>query len=720
MAKTNPLHAIAQNFSKSNDAAKKLNSTMSENRDIINDVSRDIMGFGDKFVSLLKTTANIYKENLLGPIKAISDSLEQLAGVNLSNLMSYNGQLSTIIDSAKTIINEQIAWEQQLIGINKQVAELSKGSVNIYNTMASTRGALIKNHIEWAKWGGMTEGLNLSTSFAKDTIANISELSNDILLKWRQQNLALGIVGESSAKIAAYQARSGMSLDESLDSQKSIFSVLKKQFKSNALTSKIIEDIANSQFSILSYSRGNVDETARVAAHAHAWKVEIDEIYRTAMALSEAEKSIELARKAQLMFGLQLNARQLQFMAQTGQEVDLTTYLVDQFKDNINSFDTLVLSQKQFIADTIAGGDLIKARTMLLGRESELVNNLTDPIKEQTDLMKEQTVLLQAQNDYLASYQFKYAMERRKLWDDWSNQLDFIFGKQMSADEMSLEFERTRVSILNKMFTPALERIHKTLLDTGKVTHFIGTDITDTSSVLGHIYQNILAPMSEIVGKIGSGIATWWFGTDTTRGAFEKIKGILDYINTDAVIGKIVNALTNIGDKVINVIDSIASNPNLLNSWLSAFESLGKILGLILDMGKWMINNFELIIQSAAAFANFMIAAKLALIPGAGPFLAIAWLVGAGAQALAIHGAFEQRPKTSINYGEKIKTTASFDKKEFENIKMDNKPIHLDNESIIALGESIKKSMFITLPPSKKRKSGMNQGLPMFNIELAT
>jgi len=38
-----------------------------------------------------------------------------------------------------------------------------------------------------------------------------------------------------------------MSLEESLDFQREIFSVLKKQFKSNGLTSKMIETIADSE-----------------------------------------------------------------------------------------------------------------------------------------------------------------------------------------------------------------------------------------------------------------------------------------------------------------------------------------------------------------------------------------------------------------------------------------------------------------------------------------
>jgi len=115
------------------------------------------------------------------------------------------------------------------------------------------------------------------------------------------------------------------------------------------------------------------------------------------------------------MFGIQLNTRQLQFMAQTGQEVQLAEYLVDTFKDNIGTFDELTLAQRQFIADTIASGDVIKARTMLLGREEQLMNDINDPVSEQVDILKESNELIQAQTDYMAVYNGMLARTRRML-----------------------------------------------------------------------------------------------------------------------------------------------------------------------------------------------------------------------------------------------------------------------------------------------------------------
>jgi len=38
---------------------------------------------------------------------------------------------------------------------------------------------------------------------------------------------------------------------------------------------------------------------------------------------------------------------------------------------------------------------------------------------------------------------------------------------------------------------------------TGNITSLIGQGIGDTTSVLGHMYQNILKPIANIVGNIG-------------------------------------------------------------------------------------------------------------------------------------------------------------------------------------------------------------------------
>jgi len=56
----------------------------------------------------------------------------------------------------------------------------------------------------------------------------------------------LGIADEQSAKIAANQNRVGMSLKDSVKFQKDVYKQIKVQFKSNALTSKVMEKISES------------------------------------------------------------------------------------------------------------------------------------------------------------------------------------------------------------------------------------------------------------------------------------------------------------------------------------------------------------------------------------------------------------------------------------------------------------------------------------------
>ena len=394
----------------------RMNRSLNHTKNVVAGVGDAFGGMAGKAVQGAKLVGKAYTDQLLKPIEAITDTLNSLAGVDLSNLMSYGRQLNTIAETTRTIVHEQVAWEQQLIGIYKQTSEVAKGSYEIVNNLMMTNRVMTKNIIQWMKWGGITEGVQLAVQFAEHSIANIHELSNDSLLNWHKQNKALGITSEESAKIAGYQSRGGISLKESLSFQVELFNTLKKTFKSNSLTSKMMSSIANSEWAIMNYSKGNVAETVKIAAHAHAWKVEIDEIYSMTQAMAESEKAIETSRKAQLMFGIDLNARQMQYMAQTGKEEQLSTMLLDSFRDMNTEFDDLTLTQRRFIADTIASGDINKARIMLLGRESELTEDLTPPLERQTNLLAEQVELQKLQNDYLAAYQTKYAAARVVLW----------------------------------------------------------------------------------------------------------------------------------------------------------------------------------------------------------------------------------------------------------------------------------------------------------------
>jgi len=57
----------------------------------------------------------------------------------------------------------------------------------------------------------------------------------------------LGLTEETTTKIMTNQLRSGMSVQKSLKFQKEIYAVLKNQFNNNALTTKMMNKIANSQ-----------------------------------------------------------------------------------------------------------------------------------------------------------------------------------------------------------------------------------------------------------------------------------------------------------------------------------------------------------------------------------------------------------------------------------------------------------------------------------------
>jgi len=111
-----------------------------------------------------------------------------------------------------------------------------------------------------------------------------------------------------------------------------------------------------------------------------------------------------MSRKAQLMFGIKLNARQMQYLAQTGKEADLTEYLVKTFRTQVGDFDQLTLSQKQYIADSIASGDILKARNMLLGDEEKQKIKTKTVEEEQRDIQKESNEILKAQTNDLAVY----------------------------------------------------------------------------------------------------------------------------------------------------------------------------------------------------------------------------------------------------------------------------------------------------------------------------
>jgi len=539
-----------------------------------------------ELVDLGKTVANIFKNQLLTNVNALNDSMESFAGVTFSSMLSFSNQLSTISNYTKELINTQISWEQELFTTYKGIAEASKGSTELYDTFVRSRDVLSDNVKQWIRLGGETVGVQLAANYVGDTVAGIDQISESLLFKWREQNMNLGIADEQSAKIAANQNRVGMSLKDSVKFQKDVYKQIKVQFKSNALTSKVMEKISESNWAILNYSKGNVKETARIAANAHAWGVSIDEIYATAHKLSKAEESIEMSRKAQLMFGIKLNARQMQYLAQTGKEADLTEYLVKTFRTQVGDFDQLTLSQKQYIADSIASGDILKARNMLLGDEEKQKIKTKTVEEEQRDIQKESNEILKAQTNDLAVYYKQLNEVKAAGWEMWGKTIGWVFGEQLSATQASMRMEQIRVGAMNSMFLPMLKKINSELFSQYGITSLIGAGIGDHNSLLGQTFI-ALKPLSEFMGEIGFTIAEWWVkNLGEVKRIFEGFSG------QGAAFGEI---FTGVGDAVLEFL----SDTELVKDTISAIKTLFWGVGVVLG---FIIRNFKKILIFAIAY----------------------------------------------------------------------------------------------------------------------
>jgi len=71
---------------------------------------------------------NFANNQLSDPLKGIQNMVQQLSSVDLTKITSYSGTLSEIAGLTKTITDEQISWQQTLIGIYKSAAQVAKGS----------------------------------------------------------------------------------------------------------------------------------------------------------------------------------------------------------------------------------------------------------------------------------------------------------------------------------------------------------------------------------------------------------------------------------------------------------------------------------------------------------------------------------------------------------------------------------------------------------------
>lgn len=581
-AKSKDLQKLIARLDEAADAQKALNEETKAYGNAKKNWSK-ALDFGKKIVNVYKQigtqAANIVKTQLLTNIDAVNQSLEQLSGFKFSSIMSFSGRMSEISSYSKEILNNQISWDQELFTTYNSIAQAAKGSEEIYDTVVNTRGALTDNVKKWIALGGEAAGVQMLTGYISGTVKGLHDISEDLLFNWKEQNLNLGISDEHSAKIAANQNRAGMSLKASVKFQKDLFKELKKQFKGQALTSKMMEQIADSNWAILTYSKGNVKETARIAANAHAWNVSIDEIYSTAHKLSKAEEAIEMSRKAQLMFGLKLNARQMQYMAQTGKEADLVEYLVKTFRTQVGDFDQLTLVQRQYIADSIASGDIIKARTMLLGDAEKGELKVKSVQEQQLDLQRDSNKLLEAQTNNLAVYYKNLNEIKAAGWNEWKDSVTTIFGEEKSHLETSIALERIRMQTMNTMLLPTFQRLNDMIKQTTGLTSLLG----DENESLFKRTLNAFKPLGDFISEIGFTIATWWVGN---LGTVEKI-----FINFKGHGKEFGDIFTGIGDQFLGWL----SNTNNVKALIYEIK---KVFRIIAGIVSFIARNFSDIVSS--------------------------------------------------------------------------------------------------------------------------
>jgi len=93
----------------------------------------------------------------------------------------------------------------------------------------------------------------------------------------------------------------------------------------------------------------------------------------------------------------------MQYNAQTGKHVENVQTILSSLKMQGIEYDNLVYAQQKIIADAIAGGDLAKAKIMLLGKEKEMAEAAVDPQTKMVDALGSQSKLLNAMYDRLAN-----------------------------------------------------------------------------------------------------------------------------------------------------------------------------------------------------------------------------------------------------------------------------------------------------------------------------
>ena len=231
----------------------------------------------------------------------------------------------------------------------------------------------------------------------------------------------LAISNDEATKWSGLLVRSGMSLEESIGFQKEIFIGLTKIYGNEALTSKMVKDVAKSKWAINLATAGNIVQLTQLAAKAHAWGTSIDDIYTNTQKLGKAEEAITQSRQMQLGFGVQMNVRHMQYLAQTGKEGQLQQMLVDKAQEATakmgGNFDNLALAQREILASAIAEGDVQKARLMLLGEEAVESQRILTTEEKMAKTMTDMLDLQRAQRDELANWDTHINNIKKNLFD---------------------------------------------------------------------------------------------------------------------------------------------------------------------------------------------------------------------------------------------------------------------------------------------------------------
>ena len=90
------------------------------------------------FANLFRTIGRFSMQEIAEPIEGVRGVVQQLAEIDLSNLTKFSNILREVGSITKSLATEQVSWEQTLIGIYKNIAEVAKGSERIYSMMANT------------------------------------------------------------------------------------------------------------------------------------------------------------------------------------------------------------------------------------------------------------------------------------------------------------------------------------------------------------------------------------------------------------------------------------------------------------------------------------------------------------------------------------------------------------------------------------------------------